>query len=89
MKYNLGRVYIPDERDKKFPMSAALAKTGSTTRQYRYWWDSAWWGDQGATSRCVAYSWMHWVEDGPVTHFYKKRNFQKDCRCINKLWSNK
>jgi hypothetical protein len=23
----------------------------------------------------VAYSWLHWLEDGPVTHFYEGRDF--------------
>lgn len=77
MKYTLGRVHISDERDKSFPLSAALAKatTMSAPRQHRYWWDSAWWGDQGSDPFCVAFSWMHWLEDGPTTHFYKSRDF--------------
>lgn len=75
MKYTLGRVHIPDERDAKYPLSAAFAKAAPSTKQHRYWWDSAWWGDQGPYPHCVAYSWMHWLEDGPVTHFYKNRDF--------------
>lgn len=75
MKYTLGRVHIPDERDAKYPLSTALAKAAPSTKQHRYWWDSAWWGDQGPYPHCVAYSWMHWLEDGPVTHFYKNRDF--------------
>ena len=75
MKYKLGRVHIPDARDKKYPLSSVLNKTATTSRNHRYWWDSAWWGDQGYTSHCVAYAWAHWLEDGPITHFYKSREF--------------
>lgn len=46
-------------------MSVPQAKPGIT---HRYWWPSGWWGDQGYTPHCVAYSWLHWVEDGPITH---------------------
>lgn len=35
---------------------------------HRYWWSNGYWGNQGDTSQCVAYSWAHWLEDGPVTH---------------------
>ena len=76
MKYALGRVHIPDSRDKNYPISKALPPKGSAPeREYRYWWDSAWWGDQGYLPHCVAFSWVHWLEDGPITHFYKNRDF--------------
>jgi hypothetical protein len=42
-----------------------------TQRTSRYWNATGWWGDQGATSQCVAYSWTAWLEDGPVTHVGK------------------
>jgi hypothetical protein len=32
----------------------------------RYWWDNGWWGDQGETSECTIYSWLHLIHDGPV-----------------------
>lgn len=70
----LGRIFIPDERDAQFPMEAALKPSGSQEareyreRGYRYWWADGWWGDQFYTSQCVAYSWLHWIEDGPTTH---------------------
>jgi hypothetical protein len=67
IKNKLGRIYIPDERDKSFPMSSIIPKaTPGVT--HRYWWPSGWWGDQGYTPHCVAYAWLHWVEDGPITH---------------------
>lgn len=63
----LGRLIVPDERDKGFPMSSVL-RPQEPGRKYRYWWPSGWWGDQGWTPHCVAYSWLHFVEDGPITH---------------------
>lgn len=61
----LGRLYLPDERDTAYPMSAVVPRT--TARTWRYWWPSGWWGDQGASPRCVAYAWLHKVADGPRT----------------------
>jgi hypothetical protein len=62
----LGRLYIPDDRDTKFQMKSMLpmAEPGVT---YKYWWPSGWWGDQGYTPHCVAYSWTHWLAAGPIT----------------------
>lgn len=70
----LGRLYLPDERDKQFLMKSVVSTT--TERTYKYWWASGWWGDQGSTPQCVAYSWMHYIEDGPVTHFYENNDEQ-------------
>lgn len=65
-EHKLGRVHIPDERDKNFPMKGVLPnKAPSIT--YKYWWANGWWGDQQRTPHCVAYSWIHWLEDGGVT----------------------
>jgi len=75
INFKLGRVYIPDVRDRNYPLAKALPPAGAAGEGHRYWWDSAWWGDQGQTSQCVAYSWMHFVEDGPTTHFYETRDF--------------
>lgn len=61
----LGRLYAPDPRDKKFSVSALGAP--QSERMYRYWNADGWWGDQGMTSECVAYSWCAWLEDGPIT----------------------
>lgn len=62
----LGRRHAPDQRDSRFPLSALLPDEPSK-RTHRYWGASGWWGDQGNTSRCVAFAWLHWLEDGPVT----------------------
>jgi len=64
---SLGRVYVPDERDQQFPMKSILPKS-TEGRKYRYWWANGWWGDQRSVPACVGFSWMHWVEDGPITH---------------------
>lgn len=37
-------------------------------RRSVYFWDSAWWGDQGDTPHCTAYALSHAMADGPVTH---------------------
>lgn len=63
--YGLGRLEAPDARDEAFPLRALLPAAPSP-RTHKYWWPSGWWGDQGALPWCVAYSWRHWVEDGPV-----------------------
>jgi len=66
LKEKLGRVYRPDKRDNKFQMKSMLPKqTPGIT--YKYWWASGWWGDQGSTPQCVAYSWTHWLSAGPIT----------------------
>lgn len=60
-----GRLENPDERDALFPVAALLPETKPFITE-KYWWDGGWWGNQRETTHCVAYSWMHWVEDGPV-----------------------
>ena len=62
----LGRLHSPDRRDQRYPLRAMLPRE-SSTRTFRYWWGDGWWGDQGATPRCVAYAWLHKVADGPRT----------------------
>lgn len=53
--------------------SAAVAAQSSRRPMVgKYHHDSAWHGDQGFTSQCTAYSALHAMADGPVTH--KGRN---------------
>lgn len=59
-----GFLQKPDERDQLFSVAPMLMETPFITE--KYWWADGWWGDQGASSMCVAYSWSHWIEDGPV-----------------------
>ena len=63
-----GRRYKEDEQDKNFPMSAAIPVGVPPGVYRRYWNDLQWWGNQGSLPQCVAYAWLHWAEDGPVTH---------------------
>lgn len=66
LENKLGRIFIPDERDNKFLLKSMLpSKTPGIT--YKYWWPQGWWGDQGQTPHCVAYSWTHWLNEGPTT----------------------
>lgn len=61
-----GRIESPhDPRDKLFPVSAVLPSVPPQLKE-KYWWADGWWGDQGSTTQCVAYSWIHLLEDGPV-----------------------
>ena len=60
-----GRIHAPDPRDASYPMRALLPAVPSTRTQ-RYWSATGWWGDQKDTPECVAYAWLHWLEDGPV-----------------------
>ena len=63
----LGRVHIPDSRDKNYLIEnkLTLPKTILTSK---YWDANGWWGNQGNTPQCVGYAWAHWIEDGPVGH---------------------
>lgn len=66
LKAKLGRIHIPDERDKRFSIKSKLPLRESK-KTYKYWWPNGWWGDQGYTAQCVAYSWGHWLNAGPIT----------------------
>ena len=65
MTKTLGRLFIPDERDKKYHLKSLMPKAAVTITS-KYWWAAGWWGDQGETSECVAYSWTHWLAEGPI-----------------------
>lgn len=47
--------------------AAVLPKRISPDIRRRRWNANGWWGDQGSTSQCVIYSWLHAIHDGPVT----------------------
>jgi hypothetical protein len=67
-KKGLGRGVAIDKRDKNYliKQSSIYASTPLRTSGIKYWDDEQWWGNQGSTSECVAYSWVHWLEDGPI-----------------------
>jgi len=60
-----GRIYLEDPRDKDFPIKEVVMSDLPDIRK-KFWWADGWRGDQGHTPHCVAYSWNHWIEDGPV-----------------------
>lgn len=63
---SLGRLYIPDERDDAFPMSNVLPQE-KPVRHYKYYWLEGWRGNQGRFPHCVAFAWLHWLENGSIT----------------------
>jgi hypothetical protein len=67
MSKGLGRIPEWDERNRLFSARTASPRPALLTGN-RYWWDLGWWGDQGSTSMCVAFSSAHFLEDSPVTH---------------------
>jgi hypothetical protein len=61
-----GRLIAVDPRDNNYLIVNSPLYSTSTQLRSRYWDDEQWWGDQGRTSECVAYAWVHWLEDGPI-----------------------
>lgn len=59
-----GRIEVQDTRDRTYLVSSLLLEAPEITE--KYWWPDGWWGDQGDSTMCVCYSWLHWLEDGPV-----------------------
>lgn len=81
----LGRLPSPDERDKRFPLRAAVPRN-LTGR--RYWYDSGAWLNQLITATCVGHGWAHWVEDAPKLPVGTIDPFQiyRDA-CLLDVWS--
>lgn len=92
---NSGFNFSTDPRNKDF----AFAKI-TTTRppiNQKDWWADGWWGNQGSTPHCCAYSWVHVLEDGPVvqdaipgrsTPMFTPDKFYKQCKLIDGLSSD-
>ena len=89
--HGLGRVHVSDERDQQYPLRSMLPKQ-APKRHFKYYWAEGWKGDQGTTPQCVAYSWLHWLEDGSVTQNHKEPpvinplELYKDCQ-KNDYWA--
>ncbi len=66
----LGRIFIPDVRDKKFQLKSFLPI--QETKTFKYWHPNFWWGNQEDTSECVAFSWAHWLAEGPSTQIRER-----------------
>lgn len=64
-KKGLGRIYIPDERDKKYGVRKVVPEMPRRLQKYHN--ASGFWSDQGAFPHCVAHAWLHYVEGGPIT----------------------
>lgn len=67
-EYGLGRRHTPDRRDALYPALPLLPMMPA--RQSRFWSSGAWWGNQGRTSECVAYSGLHLLSGGPVLQWF-------------------
>src|SRR5690348_9608547 len=67
MSNGLGRVPHYDSRNERYRIRALVAAPPVSITS-RYWNDSGLWLDQGHTSQCTAYSLLHLMADGPVTH---------------------
>jgi len=63
MARKFGRLHIPDPRDDDYQVRKC-----ATLRLARYWHPGGWWGDQKNEPSCVGFAWVHWLEDGPITH---------------------
>lgn len=59
-----GRIHIPDRRDRDFALPEKRSK-----RQYRYWPDHFWTGDQGDSPHCVGFAWAAWLAGAPLRQF--------------------
>lgn len=62
--HTFGRCRSVDARDKKFQM-----RRTASSRKYRYWTDSRYWGDQLKTPHCVGFAWMHWLTNAPIVSY--------------------
>src|SRR5690625_1295191 len=65
ISYNFGRVYKEDIRDNEHLLLSSSFDTMPQIDE-KFWWSGGWYGNQKTTPHCVAYSWSHWFEDGPV-----------------------
>jgi len=66
LEHGLGRAYSYDARDNNYLIQNSPLYSTNSSLKSRYWDDTQWWGNQGSTSECVAYAWIHWLEDGPI-----------------------
>jgi hypothetical protein len=68
-EYGLGRRIATDPRDTAHLMSAVLPPPAELALpDWKYWYQHGWWGNQNGYPKCVAYGFLHGLEDGPITH---------------------
>jgi hypothetical protein len=79
LKYLIADVVSVTDDERKASIVAARARTVPADAQRaagvapgavtsRYFYDAAWWGDQGDSPACTAFALTHAMADGPVTH---------------------
>jgi len=73
LQSKLGRIRVEDSKDNLYQIRSLLPKQLPGI-DYKYWWPSGWWGNQGSFPHCVAYSWAHWLAEGPITQKDSRKN---------------
>lgn len=72
LNYLIRDVITPNEGLSKQALLTSRIKgtapVGLEKADRKYYWDSAWWGDQNGFAACTAYALVHAMADGPVTH---------------------
>jgi hypothetical protein len=63
MTYPLGRIYLPDQRDRGYPMAKLLSSPAPTRTTP---WHLGPILDQGETPRCTAFAWRAWLNAEPL-----------------------
>ena len=85
---SLGRLYVEDERDRGYLLASLLPEEPAQL-PVKYWDDQRWEGNQGSNPYCVAFAWLHWMADGPVTHraapIYRPRDVYHDAQKLDKF----
>ncbi len=66
--HGLGRLYKPDERDRRYGMQPHLPPEGTAVTR-KIWPFRGPVLDQGQTGECVGHGWEHWLRTAPIeTH---------------------
>lgn len=68
-EHALGRLYVPDERDKAYPMRALVS--AESPRKWRYHRTGPVL-DQGNKPHCVGASWQQWLASDPIRTYGPK-----------------
>lgn len=69
-KPHFGRLILHDERSKEHPLRKLANKLEkpSVKKRYARKWRSHWQGNQGQSSMCTAFSFLHFFEHEPINH---------------------
>lgn len=67
---SFGRLILHDERNKEYPLRRLANKLTepSVKKRYKRKWRARWQGNQGNSSMCTAYSFLHFFEHEPINH---------------------